>query len=223
MNSYTEKEAKLLIKGLMQEIIGVKSKFDLWKHIQNNRNEHINELNLAPAFFTIILHSLFNDVIITTAKLYEHGRDTINLNKLINIAESHKKIFVYSDGKEPLLNNYEIKEHRKKIEIKQEQLDNLFTWRDRVYAHNDKKYFFEKSQVTKDAKLTIENLNALIYDAWEMVNFYSLALEGKAWLLDSPDNLDVSKILSILKMYNKQRENEIDIFRIGMGLNPTKK
>ncbi|KAA9023562.1 AbiU2 domain-containing protein [Niallia endozanthoxylica] len=209
MSAYDEEMIKQLIKGLMQEIIQVKSKFKLWQHIQQQRNEYIDELNLAPAFFTLILQSMFNDVIITTAKLYEHGKGTINLNKLINIAENHKEIFIYEEKNKSLLNNEVIKEHKVCIETKKEQLDNLFTWRDRVYAHNDKKYFFEKNQVIKDAELTIENLEDLLQNAWEIVNFYSLALEGNAWYPESIDTLDVDCILSILKNFNEQKKMKL--------------
>lgn len=217
LKAYDIEKAKQLIKGLMQEIIQVKSKFELWKYLQKERNTHIDELNLAPAFFTLTLHSLFNDVIITTAKLYEHGKDTINLNKLINIAENHRDVFNYQEGNELLLNNKVIKEHKELIESKQPEIDNLFVWRDKVYAHNDRKYFFEKKQLLQDAELTIEHIEELLQSAWQIVNFYSLALEGKAWYPDSPDTLDVKRILFILREYNEQKN---DIYRIGMGLKP---
>lgn len=104
----------------MLEIINVRSKFQLWRHIQKHRNEHLDELNIAPAFFTLTLQSLFNDVIITLAKLYEHGRTTANLNKLINIADVNRALFDYKENAADslMITKKEIENHKKIIEEK---------------------------------------------------------------------------------------------------------
>ncbi|HDX9630597.1 TPA: hypothetical protein ROY30_004322 [Bacillus cereus] len=207
----------------MLEIINVRSKFQLWRHIQKHRNEHLDELNIAPAFFTLTLQSLFNDVIITLAKLYEHGRTTANLNKLINIADVNRALFDYKENAADslMITKKEIENHKKIIEEKKECLNNLFIWRDKVYAHNDMKYFFDKGQLPKDAALTMKHIDELIEKAWGIVNFYSLALEGKAWHPDSPDTLDVEKIFSILKNFKDEKNREIDVLLMGAGLKRT--
>ncbi|MES5896739.1 hypothetical protein [Bacillus cereus group sp. RP43] len=223
MSGYDKEKIKQLINRFMFEIINVRSKFQLWKHIQKHRNEHLDELNIAPAFFTLTLHSVFNDVIITLAKLYEHGKQTANLNKLINIADANRALFDYKEHAiDPLMiTNKEIENHKKIIEEKEESLNNLFMWRDKVYAHNDMKYFFDKEQLPKDAELTMQHIEELIEKAWEIVNFYSLALEGKAWHPDSPDTLDIEKVFSILKNFKEEKNREIDVFLMGAGLKRT--
>jgi AbiU2 len=201
----SKEELRQYIDRMMHEIINVKSKYQLWCRIQERRKDRLEAMNIAPSFFTLTFHSLFNDVIITLAKLYDRKAQAGSIHKFLNIASQNIQFFDYKDDPSDklLVTQEKIEEYRAGIEDKNKIINHLFTWRDKVFAHNDKKYFFDRNQLLVDAELTTQNINDLIEYVRETINTFSIALDGKAWYPESSNVMDVDKVLDILHDYQK--------------------
>ncbi|MBX4269092.1 hypothetical protein [Clostridium estertheticum] len=125
------------LEKLLNEVVNVNSKFNLFKFIKERQNDSLKELNLAPAFFSLILDSLINNVIISIAKIYEPcTRSSGSMDKLFNKIEQNIK-----NISEKNIDNNIINKHRDYISNKKDIIYNLFIWRDKHFAHLDKSIF----------------------------------------------------------------------------------
>lgn len=200
-----KEEIIIHIEKLLNEVANVNSKFKLFKYITERRNDSLKELNIAPAFFSLVLDSLINNVIISLAKIYESSnRSGGSINKLLNKIEQNIKSI--SDKR---ISINIINKHRIEIKEVEGTIDNLFTWRDKHCAHFDKKYFLESKSLAEDAKLTYHDINRLIERAGEILNDYYSILKDVYYSIEALNFDDVSKIIEILKEYNIRVDNFI--------------
>lgn len=195
------------IEKLLNEVVNVNSKFKLYKYIIERANDNLNELNIAPGFFNLVLDSLISNVIITIAKIYEpSNRSGGSISKLINkIEQSIKSI------EDERINIELIKKHRNEIEKSKDVIKNLFVWRDKQYAHYDKKYFLGENNLSEDAKLTFGDIINLIEKAGAILNDYYSVLTDKYYSIEACNFDDVKKILDMLKQYNYIRDEFIEL------------
>lgn len=140
----------------------------------------------------------------TLAKIYEKPCKTnSSIYKLLNKVQQDIKRINHDD-----INNNIIKQHIQELEECSDILNNLFTWRDKHFAHFDKKYFLTNNAVSNDAKLTYGNIEKIINSAGDVLNYYYSKLEGKYMSIEATNYDDLNRIVRILKYYN---ENKHDI------------
>lgn len=193
-------------EGLFQEIISLNSFLELYIHIRKRRNDRLEILNKAPAFFQLTQESLLTSVIIGLAKIYEkrNKRGRTIYNFLNFIEANHKGIF--SNNPELLkkqLRDYEItteliKGHILQLEEQESLLDNLFAWRDKSFAHMDNKYFKDRGLLGEDYPLTIKQLRYLIELVAEILNKYGGAYNGTFQSIKATNVTDIDRILDWL-------------------------
>ena len=205
------------LKTLFGEIIKLHSKFELYLHLQNERVDRLNEMNLAPAFFKLTMDALISDVIISLAKIYENyrsERSNRNLNKFLRFVENNLDLFPQSIEEMKLLNcnylvDYDlIKTHLEQIDNQKEVLDNLIQWRDKLYAHFDKKYFADREKLNVDHSINIGQIRTLIQLAGEILNKYSVAYNGVYKTIEAVNLKDVDTIFNILHRHLESFKEE---------------
>jgi methyl-accepting chemotaxis protein len=206
MEGNKEKQEIIIhMERLLNEVANVNSKFKLFRYITERRNDSLRELNIAPAFFSLVLDSLINNVIIILAKIYEsYNRSGGSINKLLNKIEQNLENI--SDER---ITINTINKHRSEIEEVGGVIENLFIWRDKHCAHFDKKYFLGSNSLSEDAKLTYSDINKLIERAGEILNDYYSILNNAHYNIEALNFDDVSKIIDILKDYNIRVDNFI--------------
>ncbi|MFC0525514.1 hypothetical protein ACFFGV_18170 [Pontibacillus salicampi] len=187
--------------GLIQEVISLNSFLELYVHIRRKRNDRLEILNKSPAFFQLTQESLLTSVIVGLTKIFErrnkNGRTIYNF--LNYIEWNYKGIFL----NKPKLNTTEItvdiiKEQRFKLEQQDHLLNNLFAWRDKSFAHMDKKYFEDRAQLGEDFPLTIKQLRLLIELVAEILNVVEGAYSDSSWSFNATNVTDIDNILDWL-------------------------
>lgn len=193
-------------EGLFQEIISLNSFLELYVHIRKKRNDRLQILNKAPAFFRLTQESLLTSVIVGLAKIYEkRNRRGRTIYNFLNYIEANYRV-IFSNNPELItkqLRDYEItteliKEHKSQLEEQEPLLDNLFAWRDKSFAHIDKKYFEERSSLGEDYPLTIKQLRYLIELLAKILNMYGGAYNGTFQSIKATNATDTDKILDWL-------------------------
>lgn len=186
------------IEKLLRELIKCNSQYKLYKLLLEKTNSNLKELNLAPAFFQLVIDSLSSNVILTLAKIYEQPkRSGGSIYKLLNKIEQNWK-----EINNEQINSCRINQHREVIKQMNEIIDNLFEWRDKHYAHYDKDYFVGEKNISDDYKITFGNIEQLIDKAKEILNYYYSALTGKYMCCEATNFDDINRIINILKEHN---------------------
>ncbi|MBN8569346.1 MAG: hypothetical protein J0M18_06920 [Ignavibacteria bacterium] len=223
--SENEKEYLEFFKKLLDQLIYVNNIFEIYKHIQNKRVDKLSELNFAPTFFGLVLESLFSDTIVTLCKIYKNGKnDEYNIHTFLELIEknvilfSWEKRFSRSTFKEQDIEYYKklhnrvdldiISKHREQIKQKHKSVESLFFWRDKHFAHNDKKYFLSSDLIAKDSPITYGEIKELIELVQDIMNYYSVAFNGCSNSINYMGQFDIDKILDALTEYKKMKKDD---------------
>ncbi|WP_139129193.1 hypothetical protein, partial [Paenibacillus nuruki] len=117
------------------------------------------------------MDSLQNDAIIRTAKLFDKGHKSYGtLYKLLNLMEAHLDQFGTVKDK--------LASHKIYYQNQEVLINNLLIWRDKHFAHPDKKYFLDKNRINlaEHAPMLVGDLPKLLKTSAEILNFYSSKL-----------------------------------------------
>ena len=206
---------EVYLRKLFHELTVLDTKFEIYRGINSHRTDRLEELNIAPAFFGIVLNSLVSDIIISLAKFYENydgrKRSDRNINRFLNFIESNTDIFPTDPEAKKMYNfNYTINEelineHRAEIENIKGILDNLFQWRDKYFAHFDKKYFLNDKALVEDYPLNYEDIRYLIDLGAKILNKYSVAYNGMHYSIENVNRDDFEKVINILHKYKQDQ------------------
>ncbi|WP_227936021.1 AbiU2 domain-containing protein [Alkalihalobacillus deserti] len=206
MSYSTTDHFEKLKEGLFQEIISINSFLELYIHIRKKRNDRLEILNKAPAFFQLTQESLLTSVIIGLAKIYEKrnkkGRTIFNF--LDFIEANYKGIFsnnlelMKKQSRDYEITNELISEHKLLLEKQEPILNNLFAWRDKSFAHMDKKYFDDRGLLGEDYPITIEQIRHLIELLTDILNKYGGAYNGNIQIVKATNVTDIDRILNWL-------------------------
>jgi len=193
----------------MDELLFIDAAFELYVHLTSKKEEYLDEMNEAPGFFQIVFKSLFNSTIISLARIYEkEKRSDRNIYFFISFIEKHTNIFPHDEKTLKEFNcpfkvdSNLISSHRNMLIEHDETIKKLFIWRDKHYAHFDKKYFLNSKRLIEDAGITVEEFRRLISLAHEIFNDYSIAYSGINISLQATNRFDIDSILDILKTHN---------------------
>jgi len=214
-----EHEFQQYLRRLVDDVILVDSKFELCFYLLGRKQDSLEAMNVSPAFFQLVLDALFNDSVVSIAKLYEGQRSDRNLLRFLDFVETNINIFSQeaqeSRGYSPSVNwssptghvNLDtVHMHRVAIESKRTVLNNLFFRRDKVYAHSDDEYFYDRITLKDDAPLSFGQLRELIKMAGSILNEYSVAYNGAGQVFRAANALDADKLLKVLQDYVSSRK-----------------
>lgn len=123
-------------------------------------------LGRAPYFFSIVYDALSDSFSISLAKLFDKGENTKSVQNLIERCKKESHLFRNPEKVTEILEMLE-------KELKQNCLVGnalcvLQNRRDKLYAHNDKKYFRNQEKILE------EPLH--IYQIWELLNWIKQVL-----------------------------------------------
>ncbi|AKG05305.1 hypothetical protein AAV35_011295 [Salimicrobium jeotgali] len=191
---------------LFQEITTLRSYFDLHIHIRKRRNDRLEILNKAPAFFGLVQESLLHSTIVGLSKLFEQrNKNGKTIYKFLNFLEvNHSKIFSENAHFYDSFHNIVyissdlIESHKAQLKEQNPVLDNLFIWRDKSFAHSDKKYFEDPESLGEDHPITFKQLRELFELATGILNSYESAYNNSYHSTQATNTTDIDTILDYL-------------------------
>lgn len=172
----------------------------LYRRLFERRNDRLQEMNLAPAFFSTVTDALFSAIILWADKLFdEKGQRGIfdflvfiesNLSMLA--IEQLKRRRGFPDG-HWMLNRDSITLETVKVDRERirtlECLKSIAIRRDKFQAHFDKEYFFDRNRLEEEAPLIWDDFERVIQVLSDIINQYSTAYDGNVFVL-TPANID---------------------------------
>jgi hypothetical protein len=207
----TEPEAKFeeYREHLRQEAVRLASYVRLYRRLHERRADRLAEMNMAPAFFQVVIDALFSAIVLWVDKLFSE-RSERGLANFLMFCEYNLSIFGikelqrrrnYPDGhwmldREPITFQT-IQDQRDRIN-NLKSLRSFKLRRDKFHAHFDKEYFFDGARLSKDAPLKWSDLEELIEVMKDIVNTYSAAYDGNLHELEPMNVTDVDYLLDRL-------------------------
>ncbi|WP_456363521.1 AbiU2 domain-containing protein [Priestia aryabhattai] len=176
-------------RQLTFEIYDTYNTLKLHMHLHNSLVDNPEIGQLAQSYFVLTQHSLANDYIIRIARMFDKkpkGTQFGTLFKLLNLIEQNANLFT---NKKSILK--EVSRHRNIFdEDNAALLNNIKTWRDKSYAHWDKKYFYDEDRLKLevDAPIKYNQLYNLLRTSGQIANFYLKELG------ESPVPLEIAQI-----------------------------
>jgi hypothetical protein len=213
-----QKEAKFeqYRTALHDEIMRLATYARLFRRLHERRKDRLQEMNLAPAFFTTTIDSLWVAIVLWVDKLFDNRsqRGLINFLKFI---EQNRPLFDlrelqrrknYPDG-------HWMPENRAPVTLKRIHADiakvvafqpqeNFKRRRDKFHAHFDKKYFFEREKLEQEAPIKWGELHGVIELGKSIVNAYSADYDGELFRFEPLNATDVDHLLDRLH-FDRQR------------------
>lgn len=199
---------------LENETTRLTSYVQLHKHLNDRKQDRLDELNIAPCFFGTVIDSLFTVIILWVNNLIDPKAERGFYN-FLSFIENNRDIFAisclqkrndYPDGhwmlnREPI--TYEsIESDRKKLQnIK--ALPSFKKRRDKFHAHFDKDYAFQRKQISKDAPIKFSDLSDVVEVLKNILNTYSAAYDGKVYKMSLMNINDIDYVLDILYKHNQ--------------------
>ncbi|TQR40172.1 hypothetical protein [Paenibacillus popilliae] len=207
---YDKRSLERLVMQMYHDTIRVESKYHVWKQIINSSKERYDLMNrIAPAYFNMTTSALFTDFVISLTKLFDSDSKVVgNLKKLIDIAEGVNSS-VYEEQNNAgisIINKSTLEGYKKQLEEQKPILDNLFKWRDKVFAHYDKKYYLDRKRIHSDAQVRYEEIDILFELLHSILNNFSLALSGRALYPEAIDALDIERLFNVIEKHPKLLE-----------------
>lgn len=200
------------LRNMLMRLAHINDCFLLRKKLLTYKTEMNTEMNIAPAFFQIVMYSLEHTYMVDLFKLYDRDRNAKGLRKVINICEQHSTIFpkerimfrdIESKHNEVVKINIikDIKEIRKKLDLIDPVVTSLKGRRDNYYAHADKAYVDDLPQLASNYPLSFKQIADLIQTANEILNTLLRDLCGEIVAQSSTNYDDVKNIFEILKAH----------------------
>lgn len=184
---------------IIEEIMAIDLMFDAYVGIYNKRVEDINLINMAPAFWRMVIYAFFNNSILMLAKLYDNDSDVISVNKYLNFVEQNGK-FIYHRNTNM---HIEIDKIRLRFKENENIVAKLKTVRDKCVAHNDKSVINRKIDLYKENNFTIGEINTLIQFVKDMINIFWSEYSNIYEILEATNKGDYEIVFDALKSYRE--------------------
>jgi len=131
---------------MMEHISFANAYIDVYQTINNARVKYNEKVNYAPGFFSVTIMALTNSIFMETGKLVDPHREAFSFYKLINLCKDNQDVF-FDQGDNNFDMKNEIIKTEKLLSELQPTIISLKTQRDNIYAHYDKKYFLDYSEL----------------------------------------------------------------------------
>ena len=186
----------------------------VYKQLHERQKDRLEIINISPAFFQIVIDSLFSVIVIWVDKLFCEKSERGLLN-FLTFCEHNRKIFAISELKRrrkypddhwmlkrEAITYQNIQEDKKKIKDI-ESLPSFKLRRDKFHAHFDKEYFFDRSKISEDAPLKWKDLDQIIETIKDTINDYSASYDGNVHALKPVNVNDIDCLLDQLHEFKK--------------------
>jgi len=211
-------------KHLSDEVIKLSGFISVFRTLHERRNDRLDAMNMAPAFFRSVLNSLYSSIVLWSYKLYDENSERGFCN-LLNFVEGNLGMFSKTSFKErsgtdenhflfrnnswkPLTID-EIESHRQMIRSNH-AIANIKIQRDKFHAHFDSKYFFDRDKLDIDAPVTWNDLDSIKDLSKKLLSRYSKAFDGTGIAITPVNIEDINGILDIVKNYRDALFSDFD-------------
>ena len=191
----------------------------VYRQISERTQDHLAELNLAPAFFRTVEDSLFTTVVLWADKLFDEKgeRGLFNFLTLIDynrrwmdISELKRRRSYPDDhwmlnGRTPIT--------AKTIEADREKIRSLAALksmrirRDKFHGHFDKDYFFDRARLQDEAPIRWMDLHEAGEVMGGMLNDYSVDFDGEMF---SWETIGIDDLSHLLRAAARGRQRRAD-------------
>lgn len=186
-----------------REINSALDDFELYKGILSNVDGNEKKINQINGFLYTILNSLRYSFVMKTAKLVDKREDK-NIFKFLNccknqqnqflknfvdefyneVTKTTEKIFIKKVNVLDDIKNFELE-----LDKYSTQIENIKAQRDMIYAHNDKKYFYDNGKVSEEFKVTYNDIDEILHLIFKKLNILSIDYNRRVYSKFS-DTLD---------------------------------
>ena len=201
---------------LRQEAVRLASYIALYRRLHELQAERLNEMNIAPAFFQVVIDALFSVIVLWVYKMFdenakrglanfltfcEYNRNIFELKELQRRNSYPDEHWMLKDRKPVTIET--INEDREQIR-KLESLPSFKRRRDKFHAHFDKKYFFDRKKLAQEAPLKWSDLTQVVETMKTIINRYSADYDGSLYALEPLNVNDIDCLLDRLHSHKKR-------------------
>lgn len=179
----------------------------VYRQISERTKDHLEELNLAPAFFRTVEGALFTTIVLWADKLFdEHGErglfnflTFVEYNRAWLSSKELQRRRSYPDGHWMLVNRVpitadSIEQDRAKIRSLS-VLKSIRLRRDKFHGHFDKDYFFDRKRLQNEAPLRWQDLDEAAEVMGTIINDYSVDFDGNMFSWKTMNVADLGALL----------------------------
>lgn len=192
------------------------------------------EINISPAFYTMILDSLERSIVIELAKLFDRDDSSLQVNKMLETIQNNMdwfpKIRHVETSNVIELNNGKIETSSEKMSFdvplepekylndlvfRKENFSDTITklrkLRNKVYAHNDKHALLNgQEKWMKENGFSLDDVEKLLILAFDICDFVLVRLTGVGRCKKAINIDDFEKTLRYVQIGRKQWKQEIE-------------
>jgi len=192
---------------LREEIHRFRDSVAVYRNIQKRKNDRLEVINLAPAFFGVVEGALFTTIIMWADKLFDERGERGLFNFLSFVEHNRKWLSIgelqrrrsYPDdhwmlkGRTPI--TYEsIEADRAKVRSLK-VLASFRLRRDKFHGHFDKDYFFDRKRLQDEAPIRWDDLEEAGRVMGSIVNDYSVDFDGASYSWETLNINDLEVLL----------------------------
>lgn len=206
-------------KYLSMEIHRFWDSASVYRQISERTQDHLRELNLAPAFFRTVEDSLFTTIVLWADKLFDEKAERGLFNFLTFIEYNREWMGIdelkrrrsYPDGHWMLkgrlpITVQSIEADREKIRSLA-ALKSISVRRDKFHGHFDKDYFFDRARLQDEAPIRWMDLDEAGNVMGGMLNDYSVDFDGEMF---SWNTIGIDDLGTLLRAAARSRQLRAD-------------
>ena len=192
---------------LREEIHRFLDSVAVYRNIQERKNDRLEVINLAPAFFGVVEGALFTTIVMWADKLFDERGERGLFNFLSFVEHNRKWLSVtelqrrrdYPDGHWMLqgrtpITSESIEADRAKIRCLK-VLASFRLRRDKFHGHFDKDYFFDRKRLQDEAPIRWDELQEAGAAMGSIINDYSVDFDGASYFWDTVNINDIEVLL----------------------------
>jgi len=201
---------------LTNELVNIKSKLDLLFHLHERKQDRLDQMNVAPAFFGLVFNSFENDLVICLFRFFDADPKSASLSSFLSFAGSHLELFSNeafllrnpSGPKywhpERQITNEIIDKQRIEIVALRPILDSLRLRRNKLHAHSDQMYVYQPLKLNDEASFTFNDAHKLIDVGRKTLDAYSSSFDNSFQSWDIINRFDIDNVLDRLYYSRKK-------------------
>ena len=186
------------------------SYLNTYKSLCTFHKQYYIAMNKAPLFFNITEYALVSALMMNLCKLYDGDKEALSFVKLKNICEQNQPLFPKyrkEKGMEtdiPFSISGLLSQVEKDLKEASKSIEHLKIQRDKLWAHNDKKYFLNPKNVENTYPINWDEIEELLILANSFTNSVLVAFTNsiEAPWFNSPtaceDNVEI--VLALMDM-----------------------
>lgn len=200
-----KKELENEIETHLKNYYIIKREFDIYKYIKQNAEIYNKETNQIAYFLKPVLYSLLNSTLLGICKMLDQ-REQKNIYELLNRFKNNIDNIITTKNSEKEKDNIleTINSKIDELDLKQNTIGNLKTYRDKIIAHADKKFFDNPDKIFIDFNTKYEELETMLNMIENILNelLYMVCDTKYVFLEEYKD--DYQYLLECIKEHNEK-------------------